>query len=141
MILTNNSKSLIILLFFRLLFGGYIVGMDQYRLNDFDSAITVLMIYLLMSIFASLYLSGRRFGLKALIGLEAVFLCLNIVFTAISLSQPVDASLHSPMNNLWQTILRYTFSFLTLLFSIRTYRETLYMAVAPNSLHSPHHSG
>lgn len=133
MILTNNSKSLIILLFFRLLFGGYIVGMDQYRLNDFDSAITVLMIYLLMGIFSSLYLSGRRFGLKALIGLEAVFLCLNIVFTAISLSQPADVSLHSPMNNLSQTILRYTFSFLTLLFAIRTYRETNTMEKDPST--------
>jgi len=122
--LTENTKALIITLFFRLLFGGYIVAMDQYRFNDPDSALTVVVIYLLMAAFASLFLSGRRIGLKGLIGLEAVFLCLNLVFTAISLVQPADASLHSPLNNLWQTVLRFLFSILTLFYSIRVYRET-----------------
>jgi len=122
--LTENTKALIITLFFRLFFGGYIVAMDQYRFNDSDSALTVVVIYLLIAAFASLFLSGRRIGLKGLIGLEAVFLCLNLLFTVISLIQPADTSLHSPLNNLWQTVLRFLFSILTLYYSIRVYRET-----------------
>ena len=121
--LTENGRALVITLFFRLIFGGYIIAMDQYRLNDPDSALTVLIIYLLMGFFASLYLYGKRVGLKALIGLEAVFLLMNIIFTGISLMQPPETSLHSPMNNLWQTVLRFTFSITTLMLSIRVYRE------------------
>ena len=123
MILTNNEKALIITLFFRLLFGGYIVGMDQYRFNDFESALTVLLIYVLMGSLASLYISGKRFGLKGLIELEVVFLVLNTLFVVLSLGQLADAGLHSPFNNWWQTALRYLFSLLTLMLSIRIYRE------------------
>lgn len=122
-LLTGNGRALVITLLFRLIFGGYVVAMDQYRFNDIDSALTVLMIYVLMGVFASLYLSGKKVGLKGLIGLEAVFLALNTVFTVMSLGQMADAGLHSPLNNLWQTTLRYSFSLLTLVFSIRLYRE------------------
>ena len=122
-LLTGNGRALVITLLFRLIFGGYVVAMDQYRFNDLEGALTVLMIYVLMGVFASLYLSGKKVGLKGLIGLEAVFLALNTVFTAMSLVQMADAGLHSPLNNWWQTTLRYSFSLLTLVFSIRLYRE------------------
>ncbi len=121
--LTGNGRALVITLFFRLFFGGYIVAMDQYRFNDLDSALTVLLIYVLMGVFASLYLSGKKGGLKGLIGLEAVFLSLNAIFTVMSLGQMANAGLHSPLNNWWQTLLRYFFSLLTLVLSVRLYRE------------------
>ena len=123
MILTDNGKALVITLLFRLIFGGYIIAMDQYQFNDLDSALTVLLIYVLMGVFASLYISGKRMGLKGLIGLEVIFLSLNTIFTVMSLRQITDAGLHSPLNNWWQTVLRYLFSLLTLLLSVRVYRE------------------
>ena len=123
MILTDNGRALVITLLFRLIFGGYIIAMDQYQFNDLDSALTVLLIYVLMGVFASLYISGKRMGLKGLIGLEVIFLSLNTIFTVMSLRQITDAGLHSPLNNWWQTMLRYLFSLLTLLLSVRVYRE------------------
>ena len=122
MILTPNGRALVITLLFRLIFGGYIVAMDQYRFNDLTSALTVLLIYVLMGVFASLYISGKKVGLKGLIGLEAIFLLLNTVFTVMYLGQIVDVGLHNPINNWWQTVLRYFFSLLTLVLSIRSYR-------------------
>jgi hypothetical protein len=122
-ILTNNGRALVITLLFRLIFGGYIVAMDQYRFNDLDSALTVLLIYVLMGVFASLYLLGKKGGLKGLIGLETIFLLLNTVFSMMYLGQIVDVGLHSPINNWWQTVLRYFFSLLTLVLSIRLFRE------------------
>ncbi len=123
MILTDNSRALVITLLFRFIFGGYIVAMDQYRFNDIESALAVLLIYVLMGVFTSLYLSGKKGGLKGLIGLEAIFLLLNTLFTVMSLGQMTDAGLHDPINNWWQTLLRYSFSLLTLVLSIRIYRE------------------
>lgn len=123
--LTENARALTTTLFFRMLFGGYLVAMDQYRYDDVGSAWTVLLIYLLIGVFASAYLYGKRFGLKALIGLEAVFLLLNTVFIIIALGGFADVGMHSPLDNLLETLLRYIFSLLTLLFSIRAYRESL----------------
>jgi hypothetical protein len=124
MAITKNGEALLITLLFRLLFGGYVVGMDQYSFNDFGSASTVLLIYVLIGVFASLYLSGKRFGIKCLIGLEIAFLALNSLFTVISLGQLTDAGLHNPLNNWWQTFLRFFFSIVTLVFSVKVYRES-----------------
>lgn len=121
--LTENTRALIATLFFRLLFGGYLVAMDQYRYDDVGSAWTVLAIYVLMGVFVSLYLYGKRFGLKALIGLEIVFLLLNTVFIIIAIGGLADVGMHSPLDNLLETLLRYMFSLLTLLFAIRAYRD------------------
>ena len=63
--LSGNCKALIITLFFRVLFGGYIIGMDQYRLNDPESALTVFIISMLMAAFSSLYLLGGGLGSRA----------------------------------------------------------------------------
>jgi hypothetical protein len=121
--LTGNGKALVVTLLFRLLFGGYLVGMDQYRFNDVESALTVLLIYLLLGIFATLFLSGRRYGLVGIIGLEVVFIILNSVFIIATLGQTADAGMHDPVANWWATLLRYMFSILTLILSIRVYRE------------------
>ena len=122
--LTGNGKALVITLLFRFVFGGYVVAMDQYLFNDLESALTVVVIYGLMAIFASLFLLGNRMGLVGMIGLEAAFLALNSVFLILALGKIADAGLHDPLENWWATLLRYMFSILTLVFAIMVYRET-----------------
>ena len=121
--LTWNGKALVVTLFFRLLFGGYLIGLDQYRFNDVESALTVLLIYGLIAIFAALFLSGIRRGLAGIIGLDIVFIILQSIFTILILGQIADAGLHDPLANWWATMLMYLFSMLTLIFAIRVYRE------------------
>ena len=121
--LTKNGKALVVMLLFRLLFGGYVIGMDQYSFNDTESAVTVSLIYILIAIFAALFLLNKRHGLMGIIGLETVFLILNSVFLILALGQIADAGMHDPLDNWWATLLRYMFSLLTLTFSIRAYKE------------------
>jgi hypothetical protein len=121
--LTWNSKALFTTLLFRLLFGGYLIAMDQYNFTDVDSALTVLFIYGLIGVFAALFLFGKRRGLIGIMTLDVIFITLQVVFTIATLSQTVDAGLHNVLNNWWATLLMYGFSFLTLIFAIRTYRE------------------
>ena len=122
--LTWNGKALVVTLLFRLLFGGYVVGMDQYLFNDVESALTVLLIYGLIGIFVTMFLLGKRVGLKGVIVLEAIFIAMQSIFTIAALGQVADAGLHDPLANWWATLLMYLFSLLTLTFSIRIYRET-----------------
>ena len=121
--LTWNGKALVVTLFFRLLFGGYLIGLDQYSFNDVESALTVLLIYGLIAIFAALFLSGIRRGLAGIIGLDIFFIILQSIFTIATLAQIADAGLHDPLANWWATVLMYLFSLLTLIFAIRAYRE------------------
>jgi hypothetical protein len=122
--LTWNTKALFVTLMFRLLFGGYVVAMDQYSFNDPDSAVMVIVIYGLIAVFASMFLFGKRVGLVGIIGLEAGFLVLNSVFLVLTLAQVADAGMHDPLTNWWATLLRYLFSIFTLAFSLKAYRET-----------------
>ena len=122
--LTKSGKALVVTLLFRLLFGGYLVGMDQYRFNDVDSALTVLLIYGLIGLFATLFVFGKNYGLLGLIGLEAIFIISQSVFTILALSKLVDPGLHNPLVNWWATLLMLFFSLLTLIFSLRANRET-----------------
>lgn len=121
--LTWNGRALVVTLLFRLLFRGYVVGMDQYLFNDVESALTVLVIYDLIGIFATLFLLGIRYGLIGVIWLGGYFHILNSVFLILTLGQIADAGFHSPLSNWWATLLRYLFSLLTIIFSIRVYRE------------------
>jgi hypothetical protein len=121
--LSGNGKVLVVTLLFRLLFGGYLIGMDQYRFDDAESALTVLLIYVLLGIFVTLFLLGKRYGLVGIIGLEAIFITLNSVFIIVSLGQTAYAGMHDSVANSWATLLRYLFSILTLIFSIKAYRE------------------
>ena len=98
--------------------------MDQYRFNDVESALTVLLIYGLIDIFAILFLLGKRYGLLGIIGLDVVFIVIQSVFTIAALSGTADAGLHDPVTNWWETLLMFLFSILTLMFAIRIYRET-----------------
>ena len=111
--LTWSAKALVVTLFFRMLFGGYVVGMDQYKFNDLDSALTVVVIYALTAIFVTLFLFGKKTGLVGVVGLEGVFLVLNSVFLVITLTQIADAGMHDPLDNWWATMLRYLFSILS----------------------------
>lgn len=122
--LTRSGKALVGTLLFRSIFGGYLIGMDQYRFNDVDSALTVLLIYGLIDIFATLFFLGKRYGLLGIMGLDVIFIVLQSVFTIASLSQTVDAGLHGPLENWWAALLTYLFSLLTLVFAFKMYRET-----------------
>lgn len=122
--LTWSGKALVATLFFRLLFGGYLIGMDQYRFNDVDSALTVLFIYGLIGLFATLFISGKRYGLLGIIGLDVIFIVVQSVFTIAALSQIVDPGFHDPLVNWWATLLMYLFSLLTIIFALKANRET-----------------
>jgi hypothetical protein len=121
--LTGNGKALVVTLFFYLLFGGYLAGMDQYHFNDIESALTVLLIYILLAVFATLFLVGKRYGLIGVMILEVVFIILQSMFIVAALGQLMDAGLHNPLDNWWATLLMYLFSLLTIIFSVRVYRE------------------
>jgi succinate-acetate transporter protein len=122
--LTWNGKALVTTVLFRLIFGGYVVAMDQYSFNDTNSALTVLAIFLLLGIFTTLFLFDKKIGLFGVIGLESVFLVLNAVFLILALGGMTDAGLHDPVANWWATVLRFVFSILTLVFALMAYRET-----------------
>jgi hypothetical protein len=122
--LTWSGKALVVTLLFRLLFGGYLIGMDLYNYNDAGSAFTVLLIYGLIGIFATLFIFGKKYGLIGIIGLDVIFILVQSVFLVLTLSHIVDAGLHGPIENWWATLLMYLFSLLTLIFAIKTYRET-----------------
>ena len=120
---TSNTKYLTIILFFRFLFAGYIAGMDQYLFNDPDSARTVLLIHVLMVALFSLYLLGRRNGIKALMYVEAFYLFLNLAYSALSIGQVFDPGLHDPLGDVWLTVMQVLFSALALYYTIKIYRE------------------
>jgi hypothetical protein len=122
--LSGSGKALVSVLLFRLLFGGYLMGLDQYHFGDVESALTVLLIYGLVGLFAVLFLLGKRYGLLGIIGLDVIFIVLQSVFTIAALSGTTDVGLHDPVANWWATLLMFLFSLLTLVFSIRAYRET-----------------
>lgn len=122
--LTRSGKALIVTLLFRLLFGGYLIGMDQYRFHDVGSALTVLLIYGLIGLFATLFIFGARSGLFGLLALDAIFIVFQSVFTFLALSQIVDPGLHGPLVNGWATLLMILFSLLTIIFATRANRET-----------------
>jgi hypothetical protein len=118
------GKALVAVLLFRLMFGGYIAGMDQYSFGDTTSALTVLFIYGLLGAFTVVFLLGSRIGLLGLIGFDCAFLVLQIAFMAVSLGQIADAGPHSPANNVEATIVMVSFSVLTLALALKTYKET-----------------
>jgi len=122
--LTWSGRALVVTLLFRSIFGGYLIGMDQHRFDDVDSASTVLLIYGLIGIFATLFLLGKRYGLLGIIGLDVIFIISQSVFTIAALSGTVDAGLHDPLTNWWATLLMFLFSILTLIFAFKIYRET-----------------
>ena len=75
--LTRNGKVVVVTSIFRMIFGGYLIGNDLYRLNDANSALEVLLIYGVIGLFAALFVVSKRygrFGLLGLIGLDVLFI-------------------------------------------------------------------
>ena len=123
--LTWSGKALVVTLFFRLLFGGYLMGMDQYRYNDIESALSVLLIYGLSGVFVALFLYGKRYGLIGAMILSVFPIIAQSAYVIWFLGlTTIDPILHNPVENWWATLLTYLFCVLTLVFSIRAYRET-----------------
>lgn len=125
--LTRNGKVVVVTSLFRMIFGGYLVGNDLYRLNDANSALEVLLIYGVIGLFAALFVVSKRygrFGLLGLIGLDVLFIGAQFVFTFLSVSKLTDPGLHDPVTNWWTLLLMFAFSLVTLIFSLRANRET-----------------
>jgi hypothetical protein len=122
--LTANGKALLVTMMFRFLFEGYLVAKDQYAYDDAESALTVLLMTVLLGVFTALFLFGKRYGLTGIISLSILLAILQTVFIVLALGHITDAGMHDPGANLWATVLRYLFLLLTLVFSIRVYRES-----------------
>jgi hypothetical protein len=95
---------------------------DCYAYDDTASALIVIVIYGLLGVFTAMFLFGKQFGLAGVLWLSTILITFHTVFIIMSFG-PVDAGLHDPMANWWSTLLRYPFFLLTLIFSIRVYRE------------------
>ena len=124
-VLTGNGIALVVTQLFRMIFGGFLIGFDLYVYNDLESALSVLLIYVLIGIFTAMFLFGKKHGLVGLIALSVFFIISSSVYIIFFLTQTtIDPNLHDPVANLWATLLNYLFPLLTLIFSIKTYRET-----------------
>ena len=91
--LTRNGKVVVVTSLFRMIFGGYLIGNDLYRLNDVNSALEVLLIYGVIGLFAALFVASKRhgrFGLLGLISLDVLFIGTQFVFTFLSVSRITD---------------------------------------------------
>jgi hypothetical protein len=120
--LTWSGKALVVTMLFQLLFGGYLIAQDYYAYDDTGSALTVLVIYVLLAVFAAMFVFGKRLGLAGILWLSTILIIFHTVFIVISVG-PVDAGVHAPLANWGATLLRYPFFLLTLIFSIRSYRD------------------
>jgi hypothetical protein len=118
-----SGKALVVTMLFQLLFGGYLIARDFYAYDDTGSALTVLAIYVLLGVFTTLFLFGGKLGLAGILWLSTILIIFHAVFVIITSFGHVDAGLHDPMANWWSTLLRYPFFVLTLIFSLRIYRE------------------
>ena len=124
---TRNGKVVVVTSLFRMIFGGYLIGNDLYRLNDANSALEVLLIYGVIGLFAALFIVSKRhgrFAILGLIGLDVLFIGAQFVFTLLSVSKLTDPGLHDPVTNWWTLLLMFAFSLVTLIFSLRANRET-----------------
>ena len=122
--LTRSGRALLITQVIRLLFGGYLAIQDQYLYHDTESAVTVLMIYILLGIFTAMFLFQKRGGLLGILGLSIILILFNTVFTLLALGGTIAAGMHDPLDNWWATVLRYVFFGFTLVFAIRVQRDT-----------------
>jgi hypothetical protein len=120
--LTSSGKTLIVIMLFQSLFGGFLIAQDYHAYDDAGSALTVLAIYGLLGVLTAMFLFGNRLGLAGILWLSTILIMFHTVFILISLG-PVDAGVHDPLANWWATLLRYPFFLLTLIFSFRIYRE------------------
>jgi len=119
--LTSSGIALVVTQLFRLLFGGYLIGLDMYHYNDLESAVSVLLIYVIIGIFTTLFLLGKKkSGLFGLIALSVILIIMQSIYIIVYISQTTpDPSWHDPIANWWATVLYYMFSLLTIIFAIK----------------------
>ncbi|MHA2085709.1 MAG: hypothetical protein ACXABD_18335 [Candidatus Thorarchaeota archaeon] len=122
---SRYGTALVVTQLFRLLFGGYLIGLDQFYYTDLESAYSVLMIYSIIGILTALFLIGKKkIGLLGLIALSIILIIMQSVYIVVYISQVTpDPSWHSPFAAWWATVSNFLFPLLTLLFAIRVYRE------------------
>ena len=122
--LTITGIALVVTQLFRMLFGGYLIGFDLYFYSDLESALSVFMIYAIISIFTAMFLLGRKSGILGLIALSIILIIMQTIYILVYFSQPVpDPSWHSPIASWWATVSNFLFPLLTLVFAIKVYRE------------------
>ena len=123
--LTSSGIALVVTQLFRLLFGGYLVGLDQFHYSDLESAWTVFFIYALIGLLTTLFLLGKRKpGLVGLIALSVFLIIMQSLYITVYFSVPTpDPSWHSPLASWWATVSNFVFPLLTLVFANRVYRE------------------
>jgi hypothetical protein len=123
--LSSSAVALVVVQLFRLLFGGYLIGLDQFHYNDFESAASVLMIYGIIGILTALLLIGKKkIGLLGLIALSIILLIMQSVYIIVYISQTTpDPSWHSPFAIWWATLSNFLFPLFTLGFAMKVYRE------------------
>jgi hypothetical protein len=123
--LTISGIALVVTQLLRMLFGGYLAGLDQFYYNDLESAWTVFVIYVIVAIFTTLFLLGRKKpGLIGLIALSIILLIMESLYIIIYVSAPIpDPTWHDPFASWWSLVSNYAFPLLTLLLAIIVFRE------------------
>ena len=123
--LTSSGIALVVTQLFRLLFGGYLIGFDMYYYNDLESAVSVFMIYVIIGLFTTLFLIGKKKpGLYGLIALSIILIIMQSLYIIVYFSAPTpDPSWHNPIPSWWATVSNYAFPILTLVFAIKVYKE------------------
>ena len=123
--LTISGIALVVVQLFRLLFGGYLIGYDLYHYIDLESALSVLLIYVIISVLTALFLIGKKkAGLVGLIVLSVLLLLMETVYMIVYFAAPIpDQSWHDPTAVLWATGANYLFPLLTLFLAIKVYGE------------------
>ena len=126
LVLTSSGIALVVTQLFRLLFGGYLIAFDQFYYNDLESASSVFVIYVIIGIFTTLFLVGKKkWGLIGLVAISAILLVMQSIYLVVFFAQTTpDPSLHDPVANWWSTMLYYVFALLTFVFAIKVRRET-----------------
>ena len=124
-VLTVSGIALVVTQLFRLLFGGYLIGFDLYHYDDLESALSVLLIYVVIGVLTALFLIGKKkAGLIGLIALSFILLILETLYVIVFFSTPSPPpSWHDPLANPWASLFNYLFPLLTLFLAIKVYRE------------------
>ncbi len=124
-VFSKYGTALVVTQLFRLLFGGYLIGLDQFHYTDLESAYSVLLIYGLIGIFTTLFLLGKKkSGLLGLIALSVILIIMQSLYIIFYFSATTpDPSWHNPMFQLWATLSNFLFPLLTLGFAVKVYKE------------------
>ena len=124
--LTKSCIALVVTQLFRLLFGGYLIGLDQFHYNDLESSWTVFIIYVIIGLLTTSFLLGRKKpSLIGLIALSVILIIMQSLYIVMYISQTTpDPTWHSPFAAWWVTVSNFLFPLLTLVLAIKVYRGT-----------------